>query len=162
MAARADRSRTLAGPHRYLLGDPETQPILHRLRSDLAAVLLAAATGELGGVTLDWDPGPSVCVVMASGGYPGKFDSGFPISGINEAEAAGATVFHAGTRLGPHGLETAGGRVLGVTASGADLAEAIDRAYSAAGAIHFDRMHYRRDIGAKGLRRYNRNVGTGT
>ena len=157
---------TAGGPrileYNVRLGDPETQPILHRLRTDLAAVLLAAATGELGGVTLDWDPGPSVCVVMASGGYPGKFDSGFPISGINEAEAAGATVFHAGTRLGPHGLETAGGRVLGVTASGADLAEAIDRAYSAAGAIHFERMHYRRDIGAKGLRRYNQNVGTGT
>src|SRR6266478_4479113 len=134
---------TAGGPkileYNVRLGDPETQPILHRLRTDLAAVLLAAAAGELGGVTLDWDPGPSVCVVMASGGYPGKFDSGFPISGINEAEAAGATVFHAGTRLGPHGLETAGGRVLGVTASGADLAEAIDRAYSAAGAIHFDR-----------------------
>ena len=157
---------TAGGPkileYNVRLGDPETQPILHRLRTDLAAVLLAAAAGELGGVTLDWDPGPSVCVVMASGGYPGKFDSGFPISGINEAEAAGATVFHAGTRLGPHGLETAGGRVLGVTASGADLAEAIDRAYSAAGAIHFERMHYRRDIGAKGLRRYNQNVGTGT
>src|SRR5712691_1700856 len=153
---------TAAGPkileYNVRLGDPETQPILHRLRTDLAAVLLAAAAGELGGVTLDWDPGPSVCVVMASGGYPGKFDSGFPISGINEAEAAGATVFHAGTRLGPHGLETAGGRVLGVTASGADLAEAIDRAYSAAQMIHFDHMHYRRDIGAKGLKRYNRNV----
>jgi len=100
--------------------------------------------------------------VRASGGYPGKFASGFPISGIDQAEAAGVTVFHAGTRLGPHGLETAGGRVLGVTASGADLAEAIDRAYSAAGAIHFERLHYRRDIGAKGLRRYNKNVGTGT
>jgi len=71
-------------------------------------------------------------------------------------------VFHAGTKLGPHGLETSGGRVLGVTASGAGLAEAIDRAYSAVAAIHFDRMHYRRDIGAKGLKRYNKNVGTGT
>src|SRR5438034_4950721 len=104
MAARADRSRTLAGPHRYLLGDPETQPIMHRLRSDLAEVLLAAATGELDGVTLDWNPGPSVCVVLASGGYPSTFEAGFPISGISEAEAAGAVVFQAGTKLGARGL----------------------------------------------------------
>jgi phosphoribosylamine--glycine ligase len=144
------------------LGDPETQPILHRLRTDLAQVLLAAASGELDGVTLDWNAGPSVCVVMASGGYPGKFDTGLPISGIDQAEASGATVFHAGTKLGAHGLETAGGRVLGVTAAGADLAEAIDCAYSAVGSIHFERMHYRRDIGAKGLKRYNKNVGMGT
>jgi phosphoribosylamine--glycine ligase len=144
------------------LGDPETQPILHRLRTDLAQVLLAAASGELDGVTLDWNAGPSVCVVMASGGYPGKFDTGLPISGIDQAEASGATVFHAGTKLGAHGLETAGGRVLGVTAAGADLAEAIDCAYSAVGSIHFERMHYRRDIGAKGLKRYNKKVGMGT
>ena len=99
---------------------------------------------------------------MASDGYPGKFDTGLPISGIEEAEAAGATVFHAGTKLGVTGLETAGGRVLGVTASGADLAEAIDRAYASTRMIHFQRAHYRRDIGAKGLKRYNKNVGMGT
>ena len=144
------------------LGDPETQPILHRLQTDLAPVLLAAASGELGGVQLEWNSGPSVCVVMASGGYPGKFDTGLPISGIEQAEASGATVFQAGTALGARGLETAGGRVLGVTASGADLAEAIDRAYSGVRAIHFAGMHYRRDIGAKGLRRYNNKVGMGT
>ena len=157
---------TASGPkileYNVRLGDPETQPILHRLKSDLAPVLLAAASGELGGIKLDWNSGPSLCVVMASGGYPGKFDAGFPISGIDQAEASGATVFHAGTRLGTHGLETAGGRVLGVTAAGLDLPEAIHRAYSAVGLIHFDRMHYRRDIGAKGLRRYNKNVGMGT
>jgi phosphoribosylamine--glycine ligase len=157
---------TASGPkileYNVRLGDPETQPILHRLKCDLAPVLLAAATGELGGITLDWNSGPSVCVVMASGGYPGKFDTGLPISGIDKAEATGATVFHAGTKLGARGLETAGGRVLGVTAAGVDLAEAILRAYSAVGTIHFDGMHYRRDIGAKGLRRYNNRVGMGT
>ena len=143
------------------LGDPETQPILHSLRSDLAEVLMAAAVGELGGVTLNWSPGPSVCIVLASGGYPGKYETGAPISGIEQAEANGATVFHAGTQLGAHGLETAGGRVLGVTAEGADLGEAIGRAYDAAGEIHFAGMHYRKDIGAKGLKRYNK-IGMGT
>jgi phosphoribosylamine--glycine ligase len=157
---------TATGPkileYNVRLGDPETQPILHRLKSDLAPVLYAAASGELSGVTLDWNSGPSVCVVMASGGYPGKFETGLPISGIDQAEASGVAVFHAGTKLGTHGLETAGGRVLGVTAAGVDLAEAIQRAYTAVGLILFDRMHYRRDIGAKGLRRYNKNVGMGT
>src|SRR5260221_2135487 len=157
---------TAAGPkileYNVRLGDPETQPIMHRLRSDLADVLLAAATGELAGVTLDWDARPSVCVVLASGGYPKTFDAGFPISGIENAEATGATVFHAGTRIGTRGVETAGGRVLGVTAAGAGLAEAIEHPYSAVSLIHFDHMHYRRDIGAKGLKRYNKNVGMGT
>jgi phosphoribosylamine--glycine ligase len=117
------------------------------------------AERDLRAMTLDWNPEPSVCIVMASGGYPGKFDTGFPIQGIEQAESTGA---HAGTRIGAQGLETAGGRVLGVTAAGSDLASAIDRAYAAAGKIHFERMHYRRDIGAKGLKRYTRNVGVGT
>jgi len=157
---------TASGPkiieYNVRLGDPETQPIMHRIRTDLAPLLLATATGELDGITLHWNPEPSVCVVMASGGYPGKFETGFPISGIEQAEAAGATVFQAGTKLGPQGLETAGGRVLGVTSSGADLATAIERSYSAVEKIRFERMHYRRDIGAKGLKRYNKNVGMGT
>jgi phosphoribosylamine--glycine ligase len=157
---------TASGPkileYNVRLGDPETQPILHRLKSDLAPVLFAAASGELGGITLDWNSGPTVCVVMASGGYPGKFHTGLPISGIDKAEATGATVFHAGTKLGARGLETSGGRVLGVTAAGVDLAEAIRRAYHAVGLVHFDGMHFRRDIGAKGLRRYNNKVGMGT
>jgi phosphoribosylamine---glycine ligase len=157
---------TSSGPkileYNVRLGDPETQPILHRLQSDLAPVLFATASGELGAITLDWNAGPSLCVVMASGGYPGKFETGMPISGIDEAEASGATVFHAGTRLGARGVETAGGRVLGVTAAGVDLAEAIHRAYTAVRHIQFDRMHYRRDIGAKGLRRFSMNAGTRT
>ena len=137
------------------LGDPETQPLMHRLASDLAPVLLAAATGELSGVKLEWRAGPSVCVVVASGGYPGSYETGKVIRGIEAAEARGARVFHAGTREGAYGIETAGGRVLGVTASGDDLAGAIDRAYAAVREIHFEGMHYRSDIGRKGLERYN-------
>jgi phosphoribosylamine--glycine ligase len=137
------------------LGDPETQPIMHRVRTDLAPLLLAATQGALPADRIEWTPGPSVCVVLASGGYPGAYAAGKPIHGIEAAEAVGATVFHAGTRQGSGGLETAGGRVLGVTASGADLAAAIDNAYAAARLIHFDGMHYRTDIGQKGLKRYN-------
>ncbi|MGO4882913.1 MAG: phosphoribosylamine--glycine ligase [Bryobacteraceae bacterium] len=137
------------------LGDPETQPIMHRVRSDLAPLLRAAARGALPSARLEWGFGPSVCLVLASGGYPGSFAAGKPIAGIQAAESAGATVFHAGTRLGPAGLETAGGRVLGVTASGADLAAAIDNTYAAARLIHFEGMHYRTDIGQKGLKRYS-------
>ena len=150
---------TSAGPKvlefNVRLGDPETQPIMHRMRSDLAPLLLAAARGALPNTRLEWTPGPSVCVVLASGCYPGAFVAGKPIHGIEAAEALGATVFHAGTRQASTGLETAGGRVLGVTASGADLAAAIDHAYAAARQIHFEGMHYRTDIGQKGLKRYN-------
>jgi phosphoribosylamine---glycine ligase len=154
---------TSAGPKvlefNVRLGDPETQPIIHRMLSDLAPVLLAAARGVLPATPLEWRPGPSVCVVLASGGYPGAFAAGQPIHGIEAAEAAGATVFHAATRHGTQprfaGFETAGGRVLGVTASGTGLAVAIDNAYAAARLIHFDGMHYRTDIGQKGLKRYN-------
>jgi phosphoribosylamine--glycine ligase len=137
------------------LGDPETQPLMHRLKSDFASVLMAAARAEMERVRLDWDPGPSVCVVLASAGYPGEYATGIPIYGVEEA---GETVFHAGTRIGPRGLETAGGRVLGVTASGEDLATAIDRTYAAARKIRFEGMHYRTDIGRKGLKRYNVGV----
>jgi phosphoribosylamine--glycine ligase len=140
------------------LGDPETQPIMYRMQSDLAPLLLAAAQGALPSTRREWRPGPAVCVVLASGGYPGTFVAGKAITGIEAAEATGATVFHAGTRQGAAGLETAGGRVLGVTASGPDLAAAIDRAYAAARLIHFDGMHYRTDIGRKGLRRCHATI----
>jgi phosphoribosylamine--glycine ligase len=136
------------------LGDPETQPLMHRLRSNFGEVLAAAASpGGLAGVTLEWSPRPSVCVVMAAHGYPGAVRSGDPITGI---EHCGATVFHAGTRLTPQGLVTAGGRVLGVTASGEDLAQAIANTYAAVAKIHFEGAHWRRDIGAKGLKRWVR------
>jgi phosphoribosylamine---glycine ligase len=137
------------------LGDPETQPLMHRMSSDFALVLMAAAEGKLDSVKLEWRPGPSVCVVLTSGGYPANYQTGKQIHGIEAAEAAGATVYHAGTRQGAAGLETAGGRVLGVTASGANLASAIDAAYAGVRAIHFEGMHYRNDIGRKGLERYN-------
>jgi phosphoribosylamine--glycine ligase len=135
------------------LGDPETQPIMHRMASDFVPALVAASEGKLRGAKLEWRKGPSVCVVMASGGYPGAYQSGKAIRGIQMAEAQGAKVFHAGTRLGASGIETAGGRVLGVTAGGRDLASAIDGAYRAVGEIQFEGMHYRKDIGQKGLRR---------
>jgi phosphoribosylamine--glycine ligase len=103
---------TAAGPKvlefNVRLGDPETQPIMHRMRSDLAPLLMAAACGALAETPIQWTPGPSVCVVLASGGYPGSFPTGKPIQGIEAAEATGATVFQAGTRQGPTGLETAG------------------------------------------------------
>jgi phosphoribosylamine--glycine ligase len=107
----------------------------------------------LGGMRLKWRPAPSVCVVLASGGYPGTFETGKPIEGVEEAESTGAMVFQAGTRHLHGRLETSGGRVLGITASGPDLQHAISTAYAAASHIRFDGMHYRKDIGAKGLKR---------
>jgi phosphoribosylamine---glycine ligase len=137
------------------LGDPETQPLMHRMSCDFVPALMAAAEGRLSGARLEWRAGPSVCVVMASAGYPGAYETGKAIVGIADAEARGATVFQAGTRIGASGLETAGGRVLGVTAGGDDLAAAIGGAYQALEAIHFDGAHFRKDIGRKGLAKYD-------
>jgi phosphoribosylamine---glycine ligase len=136
------------------LGDPETQPLMHRMECEFVPALMAAAEGRLAGERLTWRTGPSVCVVLASGGYPGSFETGKAIRGIDEAEATGAVVFQAGTRNAPGGIETSGGRVLGVTASGRDLRSAIDASYRAIDCVRFDGMHYRRDIGQKGLRRW--------
>jgi phosphoribosylamine---glycine ligase len=133
------------------LGDPETQPLMHRLNCDFGEVLNAAAHGELRRTQLRWRPEPSVCVVLAAQGYPGEPRKGDLIIGI---ENAGTEVFHAGTRIGSRGLETAGGRVLGVTARGPDLKGAIDTAYNATSRINFEGMHYRKDIGIKGLKRW--------
>jgi phosphoribosylamine--glycine ligase len=134
------------------LGDPETQPLLHRMRSNWGEVLLASASsGGLAGVRLDWAKDPSVCVVMAAHGYPGTVRSGDLITGV---EDTGAVVFQAGTKATARGLETSGGRVLGVTASGSDLPAAIQNTYNAVSKIHFDGAHWRRDIGAKGLKRW--------
>jgi phosphoribosylamine--glycine ligase len=156
---------TAAGPKvlefNVRLGDPETQPLMHRMASDFVPALLAAAEGKLGSAKLEWRAGPSVCVVLASGGYPGTYEVGRPIAGLDAAEALGATVFHAGTRQGRQGIETAGGRVLGVTAGADSLEDAIGCAYRAVREIRFEGMHYRGDIGRKGLERYNKkNVGT--
>ncbi|MCX6627905.1 MAG: phosphoribosylamine--glycine ligase [Candidatus Solibacter sp.] len=135
------------------LGDPETQPLMHRMQSDFVPALLAASEGKLAGQKLTWRAGPSVCVVLASAGYPGGYETGKEIRGLQMAEAKGATVFHAGTRVLHSRLETSGGRVLGVTASGADLPGAIAAAYEGVGHIDFEGMHYRRDIGSRGLGR---------
>jgi phosphoribosylamine---glycine ligase len=134
------------------LGDPETQPLMHRMESEFVPALMAAAEGRVAAERLRWRSGPSVCVVLASAGYPGVHETGKPICGIAEAEATGAVVFHAGTREGLDGLETAGGRVLGVTASGDDLRAAIGNAYRAVSKIGFEGMHFRRDIAKKGLK----------
>jgi phosphoribosylamine--glycine ligase len=125
-----------------------------RLRSDLVELLLALRQGRLGGLEAHWSPNPAVCVVLASKGYPGKPETGQVITGYEAAEAVGGVkVFHAGTRMDNHRLLTNGGRVMGVTATAEDLGAAILRAYAAADKIHFQGMHYRTDIGAKGLRR---------
>jgi phosphoribosylamine--glycine ligase len=139
------------------LGDPEAQPILMRLRSDLVDLFKGIHDGQLGAVEAHWSPNPSVCVVLTSKGYPGKPEVGKVITGYEAAEAQGGVkVFHAGTVFRDQKLQTAGGRVLGVTATGADLPGAIERAYTAVAKIYFEGMHYRRDIGAKGLRRLPR------
>ena len=126
------------------LGDPEAQALMHHMDSDLMETLLEGAVPR-------WRPEPSVCVVLAAHGYPGKLRIGDLITGIEKCEA---TVFHAGTRLTERGLETAGGRVLGVTASGPTLQSAIDNTYAAVRRIHFDGLQYRTDIGRKGLARW--------
>jgi len=149
---------TAAGPRvlefNVRLGDPETQALMLSLDCDFAPVLAAAARGELSSAQVAWQEAPSVCVVMASENYPATPRTGDVITGIEEAEALGAAVFHAGTKLTPEGLVTAGGRVLGVTASGPDLPTAIARSYQAVEKIRFRGMHYRRDIGRKGLTRW--------
>ncbi len=136
------------------LGDPETQTLMHRIDEDFAGTLARAAAGDLNVTRLNWKKEPSVCVVVAAEGYPGKVRTG---DAITLGETA-AQVFHAGTRIGDNGLETSGGRVLGVTASGPDLASAIRNAYDGVGQVHFDGMHYRRDIGAKGLKRWSDTI----
>ena len=128
-------------------GDPETQAILSRLRSDLLPLLEATIDGKIDNYTIEWDERAAVTVVLASGGYPSKYETGKPISGLNEAaKLQDVHVFHAGTRRANGGVVTAGGRVLAVTALGSTIAGARTRAYEAVSAIHFDACHYRRDI----------------
>jgi phosphoribosylamine--glycine ligase len=135
-------------------GDPECQVLLPRLDEDLLALLLAAATGKGLPSSLAWSPRASVCVVMTSAGYPGHYETGRPITGLEAAgQVDGVTVFHAGTARAGGALVTAGGRVLGVQALGADVAAAIRAAYAAVERIRFDGAHYRRDIGHHALRR---------
>lgn len=134
-------------------GDPEAQPLLMRMKGSLSEIMTKAVEGRLSEVTLEWDDRPAVCVVMASGGYPGSYEKGKVITGIQDAEKiSDVIVFHAGTRREADRLVTSGGRVLGVTATGTDLTAAIDRAYAAVDRIRWEGAYYRKDIGAKGLR----------
>ena len=135
-------------------GDPETQPILMRMQSDLLEAMLAVCEGKLDKVTLKWDPRPAVCVVMASGGYPDGYEKGKVITGIEDAEKLGEVkVFHAGTKMQDGALVNSGGRVLGVTAVGATVAEAQKRAYAAVDCIEWEGAYYRKDIADKALKR---------
>jgi phosphoribosylamine--glycine ligase len=135
-------------------GDPEAQPLLIRMKSDLVPVLEAAVDGRLRGQTIEWKPDPSVCVVMASAGYPGPYEKGHPITGLREAAAEpGVWVFHAGTAHKHDQVVTTGGRVLGVTALGRDIRDAIANAYRAVKKIHWEGAHYRTDIGRRALDR---------
>ncbi len=134
-------------------GDPETQVYLTRLQNDLVELLSASIDGTLAKIDLQWSPMASVCVVMASGGYPGSYPKGKPIAGLAEADALPNTkVFHAGTALSGDQIVTNGGRVLGVTAWAESLTAARDAAYRAVEKIHYEGAHYRRDIAAKALR----------
>ncbi len=141
-------------------GDPEAQPVLMRLETDLAELIEAAFSGRLAECEVRVRPEAAVCVVMASGGYPGKYEKGKVITGIEEAERIpGVKVFHAGTTRKDGKLVTSGGRVLGVTALAEDIPQAMRKAYQAVEKIHFEKVHFRRDIGAKALRHLPPRVG---
>lgn len=133
-------------------GDPEIQPVLRRFSGDWFDVLDKVAHGRLAEAKLTWSDDAAVSVVLASGGYPGKYETGFEIRGLDEAAATGAVVFHAGTALQNGKIVNAGGRVLGVSACGKTIAEAIENAYRAVDKISFKGGFYRRDIGAKALK----------
>jgi len=133
-------------------GDPETQALIPRIDSGLLEALVATAAGDLSGASIEWNPGPCLTVTLASGGYPGEYPTGLPIGGLDAAaEVEGVTVFHSGTASEQDTVVTSGGRVLSVSAVGATLGEARERAYEACARISFEGMHYRRDIAAMGV-----------
>ena len=139
-------------------GDPETQPIMMRMESDLLEAIEASIEGRVSEGDFRWSADSAVCVVMSSGGYPGAFEAGKAIQGIEEADQVrGVKVFHAGTNRRDGGYFTSGGRVLGVTARGKELPEAVEHAYDAVRRIRFEGMHYRQDIAARGLRHLRAN-----
>jgi phosphoribosylamine--glycine ligase len=134
-------------------GDPECQPLLMRLKSDIVPVLLAVAAGDLGRITLEWHDAATICVALAAEGYPGEYRKGDRISGLEQAaEMKDLMVFHAGTTMQGGHCVTNGGRVLGVTALGATVKEAIDRAYAGVALISWPGVHFRKDIGQKALK----------
>ncbi|MGO4109621.1 phosphoribosylamine--glycine ligase [Paenibacillus sp. YAF4_2] len=134
------------------MGDPETQVVLPRLKTELVDVVLASLNGRLDQLELEWSEEAAVCVIVASEGYPASYPKGLEITGLEAAEAQGALVFHAGTAEQDGKIVTSGGRVLGVVGRGRDIAEARARAYEAVSVIHFDGMHSRTDIAAKALK----------
>jgi phosphoribosylamine--glycine ligase len=128
-------------------GDPETQALLPRMKSDLLPLLEATIDGTIDRCAIEWDSRAAVTVVLASTGYPGKYETGKPISGLEDAaKLEDIHIFHAGTRRVNGQIETAGGRVLAITALGSTIEHARGRAYDAAACIHFENCHYRRDI----------------
>ena len=134
-------------------GDPETQVVLPLLDGDLAQIMLACTGGTLADVPIHWKDGAAVCVVLAAGGYPGSYEKGHEISGIEDAAKLGALVFHAGTAAQGDRIVTNGGRVLGVVGRGADIASAVQAAYASVGQISFKDAYYRKDIAHRALRR---------
>ena len=131
-------------------GDPETQVVLPRLKTDLLDIFLATLHGQLADIEIEWSDEAAVCVVLASGGYPGLYEKGFPIEGLDEVKHS--VVFHAGTKKVDGKIVTDGGRLLGVTALGADIAEARRKAYEDVERIRFQGRHYRTDIAMRALR----------
>jgi len=137
-------------------GDPETQPIVTLMKSDLFPILFNAATGNLKDEKIEWKEASSLCVIMASGGYPGEYKKGFEIKGLDEVkEGEDLVIFHAGTEFKDRKFYTAGGRVLGVTGIGRDLKEAFEKTYSAVKKITWEGVHYRKDIGMRGLKYFS-------
>ena len=130
-------------------GDPETQVVLPLLDSDLMEIMMAVREQKLDTLNIRWKQQSAACIILASGGYPGKYEGGKVITGMDAAEETSATVYHAGTKMAEGNFVTAGGRVLGVTAMGDTLRAAVDAAYAAARKIHFDGMHMRSDIGSR-------------
>ncbi len=137
-------------------GDPETQVILPRLKSDLAELFMAVAKGDLTGKTAEWDERDYVCVVLAAGGYPGSYEKGTSITGLEEAQKEGALVFHAGTKEKNTEVVTSGGRVLGVVGMGNGVVEAVENTYKAVNKIQFEGMHYRKDIAHRAVARVDK------
>ena len=130
-------------------GDPETQVYMRTLESDLADLCLASIEGRLAGTNIHWSPKSASCIVSASGGYPGSYEKGKVISGLEKASDPDVVIFHAGTKFDNELVVTNGGRVLGVTATGVDLNEALEKSYKALQNLNFEGMYFRKDIGTR-------------
>ena len=130
-------------------GDPETQAILPLLKNDLAEIFLATIDGTLDQLSIEWEDKAAVCIVLASGGYPKQYQSGYKIHGLAECEKTGAMVYHAGTKREEDAFLTSGGRVLGVVRTAYTLPQAIKDAYTSVQEVSFQDMHFRKDIGVK-------------